>query len=1776
MAIVNGINAPRRDTSGGTAYDAQDIFQCGVAAYYDAAAGQCKLDTRVLPLYNFFCPVAGGVPAACASSVGTFTPVDVSSMVSMCQVIQRSFAPSYTTIHDTNTPSLAQMFDYFNKPATLAEHLATTACVNSLYASMPTQGGTKARGLYYPFTFTLYELPFSWFYQCTLSGLVAVDASSTRNVFACPTHASRITPAEYKAYTSQGDDFATYVTKVRGGYTAAQVAAYSASSVTRAQADWAQAVREVLSETFSNHGADRTYAQCFNEQDWIEPTDVWAKVIIRSYVNPTCSDAVLSQGIKQYNELHKTAMSPSTVSAFLTEHTGATTPQVFQSYGVNDTAVAGGHKSLMRLILDFGSQRLQSKGEVSALQLNRVNATQTEAVQYDPSMPDVTDPEYTLFITQALNSDYLPASGTLPGYQEYTDNDCPRALSTLTIGSEEVRYCPVFSTGPTGCAYPPFAWGVPSQAFALDASSSSLGNLQAYFTGLYSAVRSRYALKTAGGYPGLRASAAELPFFTDEDAAPATDFNRAFVFDLTRVRSYMMEINPNPNTPVMCTIGNQTINFTQCTDPNFLALQQHVRQTYLKPGPRTVPPGSQLDWDTARAMLVAGAIYSFASTQRDISRQYLLSLFDNATSCLANNFAAQSRVCQFTATGGLAKARSVTPWLTGSWNPFDKCDVTDSGVDTSFTETVDVACQYGAPVCDPAVGASTTQRYYQQMPNADACIRKQGQKTVSNNVYYNTGYNLCKQTVNEDDVCQHDQGMAGGTDGIPVQDFATTGNLYSLQNFTDLVWPEGADLGLFGSVLLAGGAADYGFIRVPASHIGGHHLGLIIEPNANPSLVGSMRVARVPLKAPGRRTQLDTWDSRDVREWVAQLNASIAADDAAYQASGLKAGFTRGWECPLRQRAFYTSSVPKFAPSLPSARRSKILFGDLTGGKYAHPTQSRGSAADQFGPYTTTNGFCFCPLSEEIQRDQCSVPLGVTNQSDCSLWSTIQSLRGNLWLSSRTFAPRTAANDDKACGVQMDWPFVGGSLRDGSAILASDAAAQVWAQASDVEARRCHVLDRMDEFRYQYASEARLRPSGATTLASGVCHTGRVQRVVASSSRCVRTEKNADNAHLRCEAAGAVPTPRPSSKTPAQATERARLFRQRCSTCSPVPVFKSRGGVPIPAESSFGVPYRHSAERALAADLREAVCAGQADCGGILNETSWAPGAFMAAYLTAPHTLFLVGDTPGTPSAGTASVEPPDDTQLWARPWVYCGSKEALRTGANCTGAIPKHQWRANKVDTCHASITLALDGRQDPMAQTAVCNMDGRLSALCQAIDKARSLVASANCIASGDPACAVQEFVYSPSTWETSNQQFVHETVRTYYNAIDRATPDICPSDIDIAQLKARNAATLQLCPAVPISAFAQVLGGVRGLVVTMTRVITIVISMGFHLLSTLGDSGGFGEAKAQAILDWQELKRVMGSAAGSVSDLFADLILFQGAVGPWLLRMGVSACNAINDASAYFKSVWCNLLIWQLPAFLGGLKALATWCDVGFQTLNDFMDTIFMKYLPQAFMDMAQRGYRGAFQSDLFGNKKAAYEKRQANTVATAAQGVPMTASERAAYNQRNTEKTLNNAGVSAAANNAAKDAAGTAAGDAAKTTTTATGETLRALGTIGTAASVVMDLFNIYQGYETAKKIAEAMENYPKFWTVFDFDGIYSTIDDLVSFIAQDVTCYASTGAAQLSCSAATLPTLDSSQAMTMAPTPTMCWAEAQEVSPMPCFVLDYLHFKLTCLLDDLLF
>ena len=154
-------------------------------------------------------------------------------------------------------------------------------------------------------------------------------------------------------------------------------------------------------------------------------------------------------------------------------------------------------------------------------------------------------------------------------------------------------------------------------------------------------------------------------------------------------------------------------------------------------------------------------------------------------------------------------------------------------------------------------------------------------------------------------------------------------------------------------------------------------------------------------------------------------------------------------------------------------------------------------------------------------------------------------------------------------------------------------------------------------------------------------------------------------------------------------------------------------------ESSFGLPFRLSAERLVADDLLEAICAEDAACRSKLNLTAWQKGEFLRAFIHSPATLFQPSALSYlfNESSRLRPLPAPDDSTLWAEPWVYCPSREALLSGVNCSGSIGKSEWRADKVGTCHRAVNFARRGLPDPMAKTDVCNLDPRLAALCQAL---------------------------------------------------------------------------------------------------------------------------------------------------------------------------------------------------------------------------------------------------------------------------------------------------------------------------------------------------------------------------------------------------------------------------------------------------------------------------
>ena len=125
-------------------------------------------------------------------------------------------------------------------------------------------------------------------------------------------------------------------------------------------------------------------------------------------------------------------------------------------------------------------------------------------------------------------------------------------------------------------------------------------------------------------------------------------------------------------------------------------------------------------------------------------------------------------------------------------------------------------------------------------------------------------------------------------------------------------------------------------------------------------------------------------------------------------------------------------------------------------------------------------------------------------------------------------------------------------------------------------------------------------------------------------------------------------------------------------------------------ESSFGVPYRLSAERMLAKDLKEALCAGPAGCPAF-NQTAWTPGNFMRAYVLDPPTLFFHATTTQNTTNTTSTTYTTNTTQrnttntpsliatgsddgLWdsVEDWVFCPGTEQLRSGQGCQGRMTK------------------------------------------------------------------------------------------------------------------------------------------------------------------------------------------------------------------------------------------------------------------------------------------------------------------------------------------------------------------------------------------------------------------------------------------------------------------------------------------------------------------------
>lgn len=1742
--LTGSIKRPNRTLLTGALYNPDDVFRCGVIGYFDNGVGKCRIDQRIFPLYYMLCTETHPVRAQC------LPVISVSDLLTTCASIVNPYDQKYSIIHDVNVPALIRLFQIFKQPQTLQEHFSTVSCANSLYDAM-SKNPFDSKGFYFPLTFTLFEFPFPWFYQCVIGSRISPQQSLDHVLYPCSFFESTEARTNGVAYTplAPNSAFGNYIFAVRAGYNEATVRATVSSQLANAQAKWTQCINTKKSLYYA--ATDNSYPMCYTEKRWNLPVATLPEMkLIESYVRPNCASSMRAKYYSQYTRTMTTPPSVINLVDSLTHFAGAEQAQT-----------SGLEPLLTNKLLQFGLDHLRDNSATDLLSIRDVSVNNKYPVRFDPSLPPPTDPLFFTALTQWRPS-YLPNTKDIMNRHSDACNasDIKRIFKdSAGVDHSEwdtdklngldswVTTCQLYQIGVGGCHLPPITVGTNSHS--LDGTTPDPEQaFDRYVSALYQDVKNCYddAVSASATTDFPLIAPTTLPFFQEE---ASLEFKSSFQFDLTNAQKYMNNIEPDVNTPVMCRAGNQTIDYSQCTDSNFQALRDHVSTAYTKNAGVVIPDQYQMDWTVDRTMLSTGAIYSYASTKRDTSRQFLSSLFDPSV-CQANNIPKAQRLCAYRSSGSIKVATSVSPWMSGGWNPYDQCDVDQTGPENGYTETINVQCLYDT-YCPPDKEYDVD--YYKNMPYKQACINKQGEKTKKINVDSSSTYNLCRHTLKEDSICMHNQGMLGGTDGMPMEEYATNGNLFSLHNFTGV--PEGDGYPL-GNVLLAGGASDYGFVRIPLAHIGGHHLGMIITNS-------TMRMFRLPLKPAPDNARMRQWDSLDVQDWIPQWIASMAQDDAEYFNSIRDIAFTvgtdsddgtplLGWDCALRRRAFYGGGVNEFPPSLPSARRSERTFEDMTGGRYAHPTQKHANASKLFGYYETTNGFCFCPISDEVAPGMCSV-LNSDLKHNCSLYKTVRAMRGKEWGWTHTFTPMSKTNEYKRCTMQLDWPFIPGTLRDGGTIdtkTPGSDAYNAWATASETESQRCHVLDRTQPFAYLFKSANQLNEAGFNTLDRGACHTGRTQDALRThdAQRCVRVgDTDGKTVQLMCVDNTAPTTARRKSQTSSESAYSYKFQRRRCSQCSKPPAFKSKQGTTIGQETSFGIPYRRSVERTLANDLRKALCQGSSSCLSLLNRSAWRPGNFLRAYLSNPTSLFANASS-SLYSTSFAGAPPVNDDRMWAKEWAYCPSPEALRTGVNCTGSITKAQWRGDKVHSCYSAINSALNGKEDPMAKTNICALDGRLDSLCQAIRTAQSLIASANCLASGSDKCALQEYVYTPATWETTNQAFVHETVEAFYKRTDGGCADpndcICPTDAVLAAFRLNNSHMLAQCPAVSIMVLQEVLKGVRSLIVPICQALSRVLSMAINLMLTLTPSMSVrATAMDQAFVDWAELKRLVSGTGGTVSDLFFDLLFNTGRLGTWLRTVILDGCGAVNSVYRFIGSFGCSLIMEQLPMFLGNLRVVSTWIDIGFTVVNDVFQVVLRNYLPNAMMDLYQSGYRNFFQTSKYKEKQAAYATQATLDAANLAQGRPMSLEDRVKKLESRESKTINSLGSAIEAEKSGVKAAKSSAG------------LLSVLGPIGIIGGI-LDLgitgYQMYNDAQMAMKIAKAAADFPDTLTLFDFNSFWEGIDKFAKFLESDLTCFTMDPTQDLiSCAVLEVPPPDMESIDSMAPLPSACWADAQQ-------------------------
>ena len=685
------------------------------------------------------------------------------------------------------------------------------------------------------------------------------------------------------------------------------------------------------------------------------------------------------------------------------------------------------------------------------------------------------------------------------------------------------------------------------------------------------------------------------------------------------------------------------------------------------------------------------------------------------------------------------------------------------------------------------------------------CQERDGEVLVRHNRQYKSYHTpICQKVFQSPGTCSIQHGSVGGMPGEAVSDIHVSQTISSLAGG---LWSD--------SEVWRGGVMDtLESLQLLGSDIGGH--ALVFEVTT----YGQLRVARTVMGS------VFTSDRQRVERWRPNVKETWKQSHVHYTPQQYHEATDTSWVCPLQWLSAYSGIRKPYEALYPSAMRNKVRFAHLTAtSQYAHPTVSGTRTMSFLSAGRFVSEFWGCTAANHTMRsDHLSDTLSKLRSAHD--WHTVQ------W----------DAGGDSVCAEVLDWPMQSVNLVDGDT------------HTVPADKPFCNVYSRLPRFRLRLAVRG---PRPALLSFASSCRMGRLRRLgpAPDSNFAIQYCGSLDTG-LSCVVAhrnGSRGSTQYLARKPFVPDRKPRKRHRRCSSCDKHAPFDfvHRNGSTGTLNSqrpamSVGQPVKISTARMLAAHLRRAVCGARATCSQLqellsFDANTWQRSNFLQHVLRVP---------------AKENITHTDDGPLWDRSWVWCQD-------GNCSGSVHKNEWidPRQRETGCAREITKAAGALRIPVH---LCLVDANTEEMCARVKTWHAQVGLLICRALGMPQCQEAAHFYSPTMYSSSNSEFVHDTVQTFYDNLPESQ---CARPEESTEQIMSNEKLLSRCPSTELVP-------VKEALMMMREIKTLLIELYYYFAQICSQ---LGSLLVSAIMANEQMLKRAGDKLMLYVEIFIARVLY-----------------------------------------------------------------------------------------------------------------------------------------------------------------------------------------------------------------------------------------------------------------------------------------------------------